>query len=118
MLRVRKRDGKFADFDLKKIKEAMRKAFDAVEMIYNDDILEILGLRVTAEFQSKIQDSIIDIEDIQDCVEDVLEKTGYTKVAKAYILYRKNREKHRKLETVINYKEVIDNYLQSTDWRV
>ena len=93
MISVLKRDGQVADFTLKKIGDAITKAFTATEKIYTDEIINLLALRVTADFQDKIKDSKVHVEDIQDSVERVLEQSGYTDVAKAYILYRKNREK-------------------------
>lgn len=93
MISVLKRDGQVADFNLQKISDAITKAFKATEKIYTDEIIGLLSLRVTADFQSKIKDNKIHVEDIQDSVEHILEQSGYTDVAKAYILYRKNREK-------------------------
>ena len=93
MIKVLKRDGQVAEFNLKKISDAITKAFIATEKIYTDEIIGLLSLRVTADFQNKVKDNTIHVEDIQDSVERVLEQTGYTDVAKAYILYRKNREK-------------------------
>ena len=93
MFKVVKRDGETDDFNLAKIRGAIEKAFKATGKEYTDDIIELLGLRVTADFQSKIEDGVVHVEDIQDSVETVLEQVGYTDVAKAYILYRKQREK-------------------------
>ena len=89
MYKVRKRDGKIISFDLNKISEAIKRAFEAEEVNYTDDIIDFLTLKVTAEFNPKIVDNIVNVEDIQDAVESVLSKSGYTEVAKAYILYRK-----------------------------
>ena len=119
MINVIKRDGKAVDFDLSKISEAMKKAFKATEKEYNADILELLALRVTSDFQKKMREGLIGVEDIQDSVEHVLEQAGYTDVAKAYILYRKQHESIRNVsKTVLDYKDVIDNYLKVNDWRV
>ena len=119
MINVIKRDGKVVDFDLSKISEAMKKAFKATEKEYNADILELLALRVTSDFQKKMREGLIGVEDIQDSVEHVLEQAGYTDVAKAYILYRKQHESIRNVsKTVLDYKDVIDNYLKVNDWRV
>ena len=93
MFEVVKRDGQVTEFNLGKINDAIAKAFDATQMAYNDDIIGLLSLRVSAHFQEKIKDGKISVEAIQDSVETVLEQTGYTEVAKAYILYRKQREK-------------------------
>ena len=119
MINVVKRDGKVVDFNISKITEAMKKAFKAMEKEYTDDILELLSLRVTSDFQSKIKEGLVGVEDIQDSVEHILEQAGYTDVAKAYILYRKQRESVRNVsKTVLDYKAVIDNYLKVNDWRV
>ncbi len=119
MFKVVKRDGEIADFNLNKIKDAIAKAFDATGMKFSEDILGLLVLRVTADFQSKLKDEKIHVEDVQDSVEAVLEQTGYTEVAKAYILYRKQREKMRNMKsTILDYKDVINSYVKVEDWRV
>ncbi|MCF0186922.1 MAG: ribonucleoside triphosphate reductase, partial [Bacteroidaceae bacterium] len=119
MFDVVKRDGQIAEFNLSKINDAIAKAFDATGNAYNDDIIGLLSLRVSADFQSKIKEGKITVEDIQDSVENVLEQTGYTEVAKAYILYRKQREKMRNMKsTYLDYKNVVDSYVKVEDWRV
>ena len=119
MFEVVKRDGQVTEFNLGKINDAVAKAFDATQMAYNDDIIGLLSLRVSAHFQEKIKDGKISVEAIQDSVETVLEQTGYTEVAKAYILYRKQREKMRNMKsTILDYKEVINSYVKVEDWRV
>ena len=78
-----------------------------------------MALRVTADFQSKVKDDKIQVEDIQDSVEKTLEQAGYTEAAKAYILYRKQREKLRTMKsTILDYKDVVNNYVKVEDWRV
>lgn len=119
MFNVVKRDGEIAEFTIKKISDAISKAFNATEKLYNEDIINLLALRVTSDFQSKVKDGVINVEDIQDSVEHVLEQTGYTEVAKAYILYRKSREKIRNMKsTILDYKEIVDSYVKEEDWRV
>ncbi|MBQ8683823.1 MAG: ribonucleoside triphosphate reductase [Clostridia bacterium] len=119
MYRVNKRDGKIADFNISKISEAIKKAFEACERQYNDNIIDFLALKVTSDFEPKIHDGAVDVEDIQDSVETVLVQAGYADVAKAYILYRRQREKVRNLSsTMLNYRDLVDNYLQINDWRV
>ncbi len=116
---VTKRDGELVEFDLSKISNAIKKAFNATEKLYNDDIINLLSLRVTSMFQTKINDEVVSVEDIQDCVEEVLNQTGYNEVAKAYILYRKNREKIRNMKsTILDYKEIVNSYVKEEDWRV
>ncbi|NLO10055.1 MAG: ribonucleoside triphosphate reductase [Clostridiales bacterium] len=119
MINVLKRDGQVAEFNLYKISDAITKAFKATDKIYNDEIISLLSLRVTADFQDKIKENKIHVEDIQDSVEHVLEQSGYTDVAKAYILYRKNREKIRNMKsTILDYKDTINSYVKEEDWRV
>ena len=119
MYQVKKRDGKIADFNLQKIAAAISKAFEAQELETHPDIIDMLALKVTADFMGKIRDGYIRVEDIQDSVESVLIQSGYGEVAKGYILYRKQREKIRNMKsTVLDYKEIVDNYVNVNDWRV
>ena len=119
MYKVRKRDGKVVKFDISKISDAMKKAFEAEEEQYDDDVIDFMALKVTADFKNKIKDDVITVEDIQDSVESVLSKSGYSEVAKAYILYRKIHEKQRAIkDTTLDYKKLVDNYLGVNDWRV
>ncbi len=119
MYQVTKRDGQVVDFNLSKICVAIEKAFKAQEKEYNQDIIDLLALKVTADFEPKIKNSLVQVEDIQDSVEAVLIKAGYSDVAKGYILYRKQREKIRNLKsTMLDYKEIVDSYVKVTDWRV
>ena len=119
MFQVVKRDGEIAEFQMAKITSAIDKAFDAKEKNYSKDMIDLLALRVTADFQNKIQDGKVTVEDIQDSVENVLIQAGYSDVAKAYILYRKQREKIRNMKsTILDYKEIVDSYVKVEDWRV
>ncbi len=119
MYSVQKRDGKIVDFSISKISDAIKKAFEAQEKDFNQDVIDFLALKVTADFSSKIKDGVISVEDIQDSVESVLVQAGYADIAKAYILYRRQREKLRNLgNTALDYKETVDKYLKMNDWRV
>jgi len=119
MYQVLKRDGKTVKFELSKITDAIRSAFDAQEKQYVPEIIDFLGLKVTADFAPKIKDGLIGVEDIQDSVEKVLVQAGYDDVAKAYILYRRQHDKLRNVnKTMLDYKKLMDNYLNVADWRV
>ncbi|MCH1984525.1 ribonucleoside triphosphate reductase [Ruminococcus sp. OA3] len=119
MFKVEKRDGAIADFELAKITEAVGKAFEANQKQYSQDMLEMVSLRVTSDFQKKIKEDRVNVEDIQDSVENVLIQCGYSDVAKAYILYRKQREKVRNMKsTILDYKEIVNSYVKVEDWRV
>lgn len=119
MYQVVKRDGKVSEFHLDKISQAITKAFEAKEKQYHPSIIDLLALKVTADFEPKIKDGMVQVEDIQDSVEAVLVQAGYADVAKAYILYRKQREKIRNMKsTILDYKEIVNNYVNINDWRV
>ncbi len=119
MYRVIKRDGSISDFDLNKISEAIKKAFMAVKRNYHPSVIEVLALRTCADFETKIKDDKVTVEDIQDSVEKVLSESNYADVAKAYILYRKQRQKARDIsKTMLDYKDLVNSYVDSLDWRV
>ena len=119
MYRVKKRDGELVDFNINKISAAIKKAFEATGTEYNDSVIDFLSLKVTADFQDKIKDGAVSVEDVQDSVEAVLSRGGYEHVAKAYILYRRQREKLRNMRnTYLDYKNVVDGYINNSDWRV
>ncbi|MBQ3847423.1 MAG: ribonucleoside triphosphate reductase, partial [Clostridia bacterium] len=119
MYRVVKRDGTPADFNISKISSAITRAFEAQNKNYTQDIIDLLALKVTADYEPKIKDGMITVEDIQDSVESVLVQAGYADVAKAYILYRRQREKIRNMKsTILDYKKLVDDYVKLSDWRV
>lgn len=119
MYQIKKRDGSVGEFHINKISSAITKAFEALSKQYHPSVIDMLALRVTAAFENKIKDNLIAVEDVQDCVEEVLSDAGYADVAKAYILYRKQREKVRNIGgTLVDYQEIVDNYLKINDWRV
>ncbi len=119
MYQVKKRDGSLVEFHISKISGAITKAFEALNKQFHPSIIDMLSLRVTAAYENKIRDGVITVEDIQDSVEEILSDAGYADVAKAYILYRKQREKVRNIGgALLNYQEIVDNYLKINDWRV
>ncbi len=119
MYQVLKRDGKVIDFNLSKISDAITHAFEAQEVDFHPSVIDFLALKVTAEFAPKVKEGLVAVEDIQDSVESVLVKAGYAEVAKAYILYRKQREKLRNMKsTILDYKKIVDDYVKDNDWRV
>ena len=119
MYQVLKRDGKIVEFDINKISVAISKAFEAVNRESHPSVIDMLSLKVTSNFDSKIKDGKIAVEDIQDLVEETLSEAGFADVAKAYILYRKQREKARNINaTMLDYKDLVNSYVDSIDWRV
>ena len=114
-----KRVGQIGGFDISKIASSIKKAFDPTNTDYTESVIDFLALKVTADFLPKIKDGLITVEDIQDSAEAVLSRAGYEAVGKAYILYRKQREKMRNLKnTYLDYKETVNKYLNVSDWRV
>ena len=98
MYQVTKRDGKVVDFDINKIRAVIEKAFEAQSKQYHPGVIDLLTLKVTADFEPKIRHGLVAVEDIQDSVENVLVQAGYSDVAKAFILYRKQRGKDPQYE--------------------
>ncbi|MGX6979526.1 ribonucleoside triphosphate reductase [Vagococcus elongatus] len=119
MYKVIKRDGSKVAFDASKINNAMKKAFEGTGKVSDPSVLELLTLRVCSDFSDKIQEDTITVEEIQDSVEKVLSESGFFDVSKAYILYRKQREKVRNVNaTMLDYKKLVDSYVNASDWRV
>ena len=119
MYKVRKRDGKIVAFKLEKISDAIIRAFEALDKDYDKEVVDFLALKVTSDFNDKVKNNIIGVEDIQDSVERVLIKAEYADVAKSYILYRKLHEKQRAMDgALLDYKKVVNSYLNVSDWRV
>ena len=119
MYQVVKRDGTIAEFNISKISAAITKAFVALEKDYHSSVIDLIALRVASDFEAKVKDGKITVEEIQDSVEKVLSESGYSDVSKAYILYRKQREKVRNVNSaLLNYKDIVDDYLKINDWRV
>ena len=119
MYQVKKRDGKVVSFEIAKISSAIKLAFEACERNFNDNIIDFLALKVTSDFEPKVANDVVAVEDIQDSVETVLVQAGYADVAKAYILYRRQREKLRNMKsTLVDYTEIVNQYVKNLDWRV
>lgn len=118
MDKIIKRDGRVVDYDITKIENAIVKAMMALG---EGDVRDCRKLAKITELEllEKFEDRLPTVEDIQDIVEKVLMKNGYENVAKCYILYRKNQEKIRNIDsTLMDYKNTIDKYLKLSDWRV
>ena len=119
MFQIIKRDGKVVEFDLSKISGAIEKAFIAQKREYNNQIIDMLALNAVSDAEKKAEGGKVDVESIQDSVEATLQRMGYEDVAKAYILYRNQREKIRNMNSaLLNYKNLVDSYVKIEDWRV
>jgi ribonucleoside-triphosphate reductase len=113
---IRKRDGRFVDFDAEKITRAILKAGRASGE-FSGDIARKLTVRVLGLTQVLARGDVPTVEEIQDVVEDVLLTSTFKKTAKAYILYR---DQHARIREMISQADVdlIDNYLEKLDWKV
>ncbi len=119
ILGIKKRNGKIENFQIDKIQKAIQKAFEATQSVYNEDILQLLALRAVSKSQNQMEKGVIDIEILQDNVEVVLEESGFTEVAKAYIIYRKQHQNIRELtKDMLNFSATVNDYLEKADWRV
>ncbi|MEM5831687.1 MAG: ATP cone domain-containing protein, partial [Candidatus Aenigmatarchaeota archaeon] len=104
--KVIKRDGKIVDFDSSKIKNAIKKAMIATNSL-DEKILEDVLKKVLKTIEERFKETI-HVEEIQDIVESTLVSYNLFEVAKAYILYRKEREKIREEKKKILEKDSID----------
>lgn len=119
ILSIQKRDGSVVPFEIGKIQSAIEKAFIATDMVFTDDILELLSLRAISKFQPEIENGIIHLEKVQDAVEKALVEAGFAETAKAYILYRKQHEKIRNFDkNMLDFSRTVNDYLDRSDWRV
>lgn len=116
--KIQKRDGRKVPFDSERITNAIFKAAQAVGG-KNREIAKRLSDEVVSILENKFVDKIPSVEDIQDIVERTLIENGHTRVAKAYIIYRRQHEEIRKLRsTQMEIERVIEDYLGGMDWRV
>lgn len=119
MSKVIKRDGSIVDFDITKISDAITLAFKSSHTNIIQGLIDLLSIRVTSVAQKFINEDKIFVEDIQDSVEKVLMESGYTDVAKEYITYRRQHQRLRNAKnTMIDYKNIINKYVDVDDWRV
>ncbi len=112
---IRKRDGRISKFDAPKITAAIAKAGEATGE-FNETTAQRLMVKALAVAQQAITD-IPTVENIQDIVEEVLLSSPYRETAKAYIIYRDQHAKIRKVRTGIGV-DLIDQYLSRLDWQV
>jgi ribonucleoside-triphosphate reductase len=117
--KVVKRDGRVVDFDYERIVEAIFKAAKAVDR-GDRKRANILALKVVKIVNDKYENlGVVTVEEIQDEVEKVLIEAGLATIAKAYILYRKQRADIRDLKASFNEMEqLIENYINGNDWRI
>jgi len=105
---VQKRTGQIVDFDLEKIGNAIKKAFDSKQVEYDPAIVESVDKSISLTYTNVP----VSVETIQDYVERALMQFGYYDIAKTFILYREQRKSTRFVKERIDY---MNQYSQSTD---
>ncbi len=115
---VTKRDGTLAPFDSSKIYNAILKAGTSTKG-FGEQESWLLTAKVLKVIEHKFSESLPSIEQIQDIVEQVLISDNYFQTAKAYILYRDQRNRMRSDKKVmVDVESSINEYLEKLDWRV
>lgn len=115
---VTKRDGTLAPFDSSKIYNAILRAGNSTKEFSEQEALLLTG-KVLKVIEHKFSESLPTIEQIQDIVEQVLISDNYFQTAKAYILYRDQRNRIRSDKKVmVDVESSINEYLEKLDWRV
>ena len=115
---VRKRDGKLAKFDQSRITNAIKNAFQAVDR-RNVNKSKELSDQVDAAIEKRFgEEGVPTVEEIQDIVEETLIKNKFVEVSKTYILYRQQHADMRKLAFLLSSDDIVDGYLNGTDWRI
>lgn len=94
--KIVKRDGRIVDFDAARIRDAVYKAFIAVELHDGEKAASVTD-EVVRLLEQKFQGRTPSVEDAQDLVIEVLRKKGYGRVAEAYETYRKKKREIREL---------------------
>ena len=107
-MKVQKRTGQIVDFDLEKIGNAIKKAFDSKQVEYDPAIVESVDKSISLTYTNVP----VSVETIQDYVERALMQFGYYDIAKTFILYREQRKSTRFVKERIDY---MNQYSQSTD---
>ncbi|MDH5754448.1 MAG: adenosylcobalamin-dependent ribonucleoside-diphosphate reductase [Candidatus Bathyarchaeota archaeon] len=102
--KIRKRDGRIVDFDSSRIRDAIHRAFIAVEL-ENGKRAESITEEVVHLLKKKFEKRIPSVEDVQDMVIEVLRKRGYEKVANEYQAYREKKEEIRRLKESLGIEE-------------
>ncbi len=118
ILKVKKRDGRTVVFDKNKITEAIFKAAESVGG-ENRELADNLTDKILITLEDKFEIIIPTVEDIQDVVEKILIENGHARTAKAYILYRKQREEIRDVnKLLLNAENMIGDYVDGSTWRI
>lgn len=115
---VRKRDGRLAKFDQDRITTAIKNAFQAVDRRNVNKSKELSDQVVEAIEKRFGKDGVPTVEEIQDIVEETLIKNKFVEVSKAYILYRQQHADMRQLAFLLSSDDMVDRYLNGTDWRI
>jgi ribonucleoside-triphosphate reductase len=114
--KIKKRDGRVAEFDSSKISDAIAKSGKETGE-FDDREAKKLTLKVITLARDLRLGTCPEVEEIQDIVERVLLDSPFYKTAKAYILYREQRNQIRKI-TIKENVDLMDSYIKRMDWKV
>jgi ribonucleoside-triphosphate reductase len=119
LTKVVKRDGTVVPYDRERIVNAIWRA---AQEVGGKDKKRAERLAIEVENylikQGFGPDNPPHVEQIQDAIEKILIERGHARTAKAFIIYRKQREELRKIKAELQVKKLVDDYLNQTDWRV
>lgn len=112
---IKKRDGRIVKFNSSKITSAIARAGKATGE-FGDQEAKKITLGVLDYIHKSLHDSILDVEEIQDIVEQVLFDSSYFRTTKAYILYREQHTQIKAITTKANI-DLVEIYLNRSDWK-
>ncbi|MGE4418586.1 MAG: ribonucleoside triphosphate reductase [Sulfurimonas sp.] len=113
---ILKRDGTYKEFLPFKIEDAIKKAFESQNVIYDSAVF----FNVLDSIKNK---RVVAVEDIQDSIEKELYKARYFDVMRSFMVYRHTHKMQREHvldedTTYINSTQTIEEYILGTDWRI
>ncbi len=102
--KIRKRDGRLVEFDPSKIRDAVHRAFIAVELEDGERAEAVTG-EVVRVLEERFREGVPSVEDAQDAVIEVLRRKGYERVAEEYRSYRERKGEIRRLRQSLGIQE-------------
>ncbi|SMC66123.1 ribonucleoside-triphosphate reductase class III catalytic subunit [Desulfocicer vacuolatum DSM 3385] len=114
--KIKKRDGRIAEFDSSKISDAIAKSGKETGE-FDEKEAKKLTMKVITLARDLRLGVCPEVEEIQDIVERVLLDSPFYKTAKAYILYREQHNQIRKI-TIREHLDLMENYIGRMDWKV
>jgi len=111
-----KRSGRKVKFSSNKLTKCLKQAGEVTNE-FSDKIAEKLTIRIINLVSQVVEDRLPTVEDVQDCMEEVLLSSTYKETAKACIIYREQHNQLREITSEFN-SGIIKDYLKKNDWKV